>query len=138
MPISTAIHEHRFRVRYAETDASGLAHHAAYLPWLEAGRVEWLRAEGVSYADLEADGYHLAVTELRVRYVAPATFDMALALRSGLIDLRSREVTFRYELVTDERHPRQIAHARSTHLCLRDGRVVRLPESLRALVAPGA
>lgn len=137
MPLSTQVHEHRFRVRYAETDASGLAHHSAYLPWLEEGRVEWLRAEGVLYADLEAEGYHLAVTEVQLRYVAPAFFDMALVLRSAVADMRSREVTFRYELVTDEPHPRQIASARSRHLCLREGRLARMPDVLRAL-ADGA
>ena len=37
---------HRVRVRFAETDAMGVVHHAAYLPYLEAARVEFLRSVG--------------------------------------------------------------------------------------------
>ena len=44
MPLSTRISHTRLRVRYAETDASGITHHSAYVPWLEAGRVDWLRS----------------------------------------------------------------------------------------------
>jgi acyl-CoA thioester hydrolase len=37
---------HRLRVRFAETDAMSVVHHAAYLPYLEVARVEYLRDRG--------------------------------------------------------------------------------------------
>ena len=40
---------HRLRTRFAETDAMGIIHHAAYLPYLEEARVEYLRAIGHPY-----------------------------------------------------------------------------------------
>ena len=40
---------HRLRTRFAETDAMGIVHHAAYLPYLEEARVEYLRAIGHPY-----------------------------------------------------------------------------------------
>lgn len=131
MPHSSDIFSFPVRVRYAETDASGLAHHGSYLPWFEAARVEWLRAQGIEYAALERDGYHLAVVEAYVRYVAPARFDDALLIRTGLVDARSREATFVYEVVTDTAHPRQLANGRTRHLCLRGGQVAKLPDALR-------
>ncbi len=121
------------RVRYAETDAAGLAHHASYVPWLEAARIEWLREAGVAYADLERDGYHLAVVELHLRYVSPARFDDELVVRSAVVSARSREVVFRYELVRDEENARQVANGTSRHLCLRHGRIAKLPEAIRAM-----
>ena len=130
MPLSTRIHPFELRVRYAETDAAGLAHHGSYPAWLEAARVEWLRAGGIRYADLEAEGYHLAVVEMAIRYVSPARFDDPLVVRTGLVSARSREATFRYEIVIDEPSPRQVASATTRHLCLRDGRIARLPTSL--------
>ena len=42
---------HRLRVRFAETDAMGVVHHAAYLLYLEAARVEYLRAIGHPYLE---------------------------------------------------------------------------------------
>lgn len=133
MPHSAEIHAYPLRVRYAETDAAGFAHHSAYLPWFEAARIEWLRAQGIAYAALERDGYHLAVVEAFVRYVAPARFDDALVVRTALVDVRSREATFVYEVVTDDVHPRQLANGRTRHICLHRGQVAKLPEALRRL-----
>lgn len=133
MPHSGTVHSFGMRVRYAETDASGMVHHSRYLPWFEMARVEWLRAEGIRYADLERDGYHLAVVEAHIRYVAPARFDDSLQVRVGLADVRSREATFVYEVVTDAPHPRQLVNGRTRHLCLLRGQVAKLPEALRRL-----
>lgn len=134
MPLSTDIRGAEIRVRYAETDAAGIAHHSAYVAWLEVGRVEWMRAAGASYAELDRSGYSLPVIELRIRYVAPARFDDALRVRTALADARSRSLTFAYEVVTDETRPRQLANGTTRHICLLKGRVTPLPEVLRRLV----
>ncbi len=137
MPLSTEIHETRLRVRYAETDAAGIAHHSAFVAWLEVGRVAWMRTAGASYAEIEASGYSLPVVELRIRYVAPARFDDELRVRAALADVRSRSLTFVYEVVTDQLRPRQLANGTTRHICLRGGQVCPLPEQLRLLVVPG-
>ena len=49
-------HQVRIRVRYVETDQMGVVHHAAWVPWFELARIEWLRAQGRSYRDLEEIG----------------------------------------------------------------------------------
>jgi len=92
------IHSHRFRVRYAETDAMRVAHHAAYLVWLEAARVEALRALGFSFADVEASGYGHAVRDLRIQYRRPARFDQELVMRVAIADARGPRMTFGYRL----------------------------------------
>lgn len=66
---------HRLRVRFAETDAMGIVHHAAYLPYLEEARVEYLRAVGHPYQQLQAEGLDIAVLEAMVRYLRPLRFD---------------------------------------------------------------
>jgi acyl-CoA thioester hydrolase len=64
------------RVRFAETDAMGVAHHAAYLPYLESARVEFLRALGHPYGELrDRDGIEFAVVGVDLRYHAPLRFD---------------------------------------------------------------
>jgi acyl-CoA thioester hydrolase len=92
------IHSHRFRVRYAETDAMRVAHHAAYLVWLEAARVEALRALGFSFAEVEASGYGHAVRDLRIQYRRPARFDQELVLRVAIAEARGPRMTFGYRL----------------------------------------
>jgi acyl-CoA thioester hydrolase len=66
---------HRLRARFAETDAMGVVHHAAYLPYLESARVEYLRAAGHPYDLLRKEGVELPVVELSVRYLRPVHFD---------------------------------------------------------------
>ena len=40
------------RVRYQETDAQGIVHHANYLNYFEKARIEYLRALGIRYRDV--------------------------------------------------------------------------------------
>lgn len=68
-------HRHTIRVRYAESDQMGVAHHSAIVPWLEEARIEWLRARGHSYRELEASGLLMPVIELAVRYRRSLRFD---------------------------------------------------------------
>src|SRR5271155_5793632 len=70
----------KIRVRYTEVDAMGYLHHSRYLQYFEMGRIEFLRAAGFSYADMEREGVFFAVTKLEVRYLAPARFDDELTL----------------------------------------------------------
>ena len=73
-------HTHTIRVRYAETDQMGVAHHAAYIPWLEEARIEWLRAHQRSYRQLEAEGIFMPVIDLQISYRRSLRFDDVLTL----------------------------------------------------------
>lgn len=75
-------HRHIIRVRYAESDQMGVAHHSAIVPWLEEARIEWLRARGLSYRELEASGLLMPVVELSVRYRRSLRFDDQAELRT--------------------------------------------------------
>ena len=74
---------HRLRTRFAETDAMGIIHHAAYLPYLEEARVEYLRAIGHPYDSVRAGegddegvgGRDFALLEVSVQYRRPLRFD---------------------------------------------------------------
>ena len=55
----------RVRVRYAETDQMGVVYHSNFIIWFEVGRVELLRELGFTYKEMEADGLHLPVAEVR-------------------------------------------------------------------------
>lgn len=124
----------RFRVRFAETDQMGIAHHAAFVVWFEAGRVEWLRDRSLSYRELEAGGVSLAVSRLDVTYRLAVRFDDELELATRLTELRSRGCSFAYTLRSAERHV--VAVATSTHVATdRDGRAVRIPGDWAASLA---
>jgi acyl-CoA thioester hydrolase len=116
------------RVRYAETDRMGLLHHANYLVYFEQGRTELLRSLGVSYKDLEDQGYLLVLTKVQVRYRSPARYDDLLTLRTTVTRTTTVKIEHRYELFRDGQ---LLAEGESTLGCVsREGRVQMLPAFL--------
>jgi acyl-CoA thioester hydrolase len=135
--LAHAVTNHRsqateFRVRYAETDRMRVVYHANYLVWCEVGRVEFMRALGRDYAALEEQGTGLAVTEARVRYLAPARFDDPIRVVTTLSGVRSRAVSFDYEITNAETGVR-LATAHTDLVSIdRDGRLMAIPADFRA------
>lgn len=124
------------RVRFAETDLMGIAHHSSYLLYFEAGRVEWLRARGVTYADWAAKGVQLPVVEANLVYKAPARFDDLLTVEATLVELRSVSFKFAYRVKRGE-HLLVEGH---TRLACIDGQhaLLKIPDDMReVLLSPG-
>lgn len=121
-----------FRARYAETDQMGIVYHANYLPWCEIGRTELIRRLWRSYADLEAEGVLLAVTEVSLRYHASAKYDDLVRVVTTLAAVRSRGVSFDYEILrVDDDGMKRLVTARTDLIAIdRGGTPVRLPASL--------
>jgi acyl-CoA thioester hydrolase len=117
------------RVRYAEVDRMGLLHHANYLVYFEQGRTELLRTLGMSYRDLEDQGYLLVLTKLEVRYRRPARFDDVLTVRTTAVKTTAVRIDHRYEVFRDGE---LLTEGTTTLACVdRDGHPQALPELLR-------
>lgn len=123
------------RVRYAETDAQGIVHHSSYVIWFEVGRSELFRSRGMSYRELEAQGYVTVLSDLQVRYHAAARYDDLLTIRTTLLALRSRQITFSYEIRDSERGV-MLVSGQTIHVIIdrTTGRPIRLPAALLALL----
>ena len=76
----------------------GVVYHANYLVWLEVARTDMIRARGLTYADLEREGFGLAVAEVSIRYLAPARYDDEIDVVATLRDVRSRSLRIEYEV----------------------------------------
>ncbi len=92
-------YETELRVRYAETDQMGIAHHSNYIVWFEVARSDYCRKVGVPYTEMEANDVQLIVAEVSLRYKRPAFYDDLLLIRVSTKDLRSRSLRFAYEVV---------------------------------------
>lgn len=90
--------ESRLRVRYKETDQMSIAHHSNYLVWFEIGRTDLCRAAGISYAEIEARGYLLVVSEIQCRYRASFRYDDEVVIRTRVAEAQSRAMKFGYVL----------------------------------------
>lgn len=125
--------ETQLRVRYAETDQSGIVYNANYLVWFEVARGEYFWQRGMDYGrDVEARGYVWPVTEAGLRYLAPAHYGDWVTVRMWVEELKSRALTLRYEVVRDGQ---TLCTGFTKHLNVdRSGRVVPIPEDLRRLM----
>ena len=121
------------RVRYAETDAMGIVHHAVYPVWMELGRSDFLRQLGRGYPEWEAAGVLMAVGGLTLKYRAPARYDELVTVRSWLKEGTRRKVVFGYEISRDGV---RLVEGESVHLVTGpDGRARTMPDAMLALVA---
>jgi acyl-CoA thioester hydrolase len=120
-------------VRFAETDAQAIAHHAAYLVWFETARIEYLRRFDGGYQGLRDQGIEATTSEVYVRYIRPAAFDDRLVIHTRCSELRGARFRFEYRV---ERNGETIAEAWTGHACV-DGttlRPTRVPEWLVAAI----
>ena len=122
------------RVRFAETDAQGVAHNAVYLVWFELARVAYLARFAGGYQALRDRGVEAFVTEARVRYGTPARFDELLRIHARCGDVRGARFRFDYVI---ERDGDRIADGWTTHACVDAAtlRPTRVPEWLAEAVA---
>ncbi|MFI5210806.1 MAG: acyl-CoA thioesterase [Gemmatimonadales bacterium] len=123
------------RVNYSETDQMGVAYHARYVVWLDIARTEHLRVAGYSYRDLEARGFRLVVTDLRLRYLRAARYDDRIRIRCWLREVASRRVTFGYAVENAE-DGSLLASAETALVCVNERHeLARLPDDVRAVLA---
>jgi acyl-CoA thioester hydrolase len=116
---------HRIRARFAETDAMGIIHHAAYLPYLEEARVEYLRHLGHPYDEVRAEGFNFAVIEAAVQYRRPLEFDdlIDVHLVAGAVSRATFQLAYLLRVGEEAR-----ATAVTVHGCVdSDGKAARLP-----------
>jgi acyl-CoA thioester hydrolase len=125
--------EARLRVRYAETDQMGIVYHANYLVWMAVGRVEYCRASGFRYREMEAEGILLAVVEAYCRYLSPALYDEEVIVSTGIEESSARAVRFAYRISAAD-DGRLLAEGFTKHVfCGRDRKARKLPGKYRLL-----
>ena len=122
------------RVRYAETDQMGVVYYANHLIWMEVGRVEFCRAKGIRYRDMEDDdGILLVVSEAKCRYSRTARYDDEVRIRTTLAAADPRMIRFEYEIFNQASGTR-LASGFTKHIfCGRDVRPMKLPEKYWAI-----
>ncbi len=88
-------------MRFAETDAQGIAHNSNYLVWFEVARVEYLAQHAGGYQRLRDLGIEALVLESHVRYLQPARFDDQLVINARCVDIKGARFRYEYAIARD-------------------------------------
>jgi acyl-CoA thioester hydrolase len=121
-------------VRFAETDAQGVAHNANYLIWFEVARVAYLAEYAGGYSAIREQGIESFVLESHVRYRQPAHFDDRLRIHTRVGEVRGARFRFDYEIT---RGSEVIADGWTSHACVdaKTLRPTRIPQTLADAIA---
>jgi acyl-CoA thioester hydrolase len=124
----------KLRVRYGETDQMGIVHHSEYINYLEIARIEYLRARGMSYQELEDKGYGLPVVSIDINYKKPAKYDDELNLHTSLIEKGRCKLVFQTTIKNSE--DLLVCSAKVTLVCVKLDlfKPTALPEFLLDLI----
>ncbi len=110
----------------------GVVYHANYVVWMEVARVEALRSVGIVYAEMEREGFLVAVVGVNVEYKAAAKYDEVVEVTARVVELQSRMMKLSYEMKRAS-DGTVLALGETKHLFVsRELRPVRLPEKYRA------
>ena len=122
------------RVRFAETDAQGIAHHASFVVWLEVARVAYLERHAGGYGAIRDRGIEALTTEVHLRYHEAARFDDVLTVWTRCTGLRGARFRYEYRI---QRAGQLVADGYTSHATVdRDTyRPTRVPEWLASAIA---
>lgn len=128
-------HSHPVRVYYEDTDLAGIVYYANYLKFIERGRSEWVRQQGIDQTALKAAlGIVFAVRKVDADYLKPARFDDALQVTTELLALGGARIELRQEVW---RGAERLFTAHVVLVCLADsGHPARIPAEVRARLEP--
>lgn len=90
--------ETKIRVEYHHTDQMGIVHHSNYVKFFEVARTEWLRAMGITYAEMERRGVMMPIVDVTVKYRNPALYDELISVTAFVDEAPMARMTFRYEV----------------------------------------
>lgn len=129
-------HQHQVRVRYADTDQMGYVYYGNYAAYYETGRVEALRALGLTYRELEESGVMMPVLENHSKYIAPALYDELLTVTTTIKAKPAVRIAFHYEIHNEAG---SLIHKGETLLVfvnMASKRPCTMPENMERLLAP--
>lgn len=125
-PATTPTHEHRCRITYRMTDQMMVVYYANYFEFFEIGRTELIRQIGLTYAQMEKDGFGLPVVHAACDYKIPARYDDVIVIRTGIERLTRVRIDFNYT-ITNEATGQVLATGNTRHAVIGpDGRPRRL------------
>ena len=127
-------HSTKLRVRYSETDRMGFVYYGNYAQYIEVGRVETLRMIGISYKELEDEGYLLPVRDFNIRYFKAAVYDDEITIVTTIEEMPDNRITFKYEV---KREDELLVTASTTLFFMnKEGKACKPPQFFIELMKP--
>lgn len=125
--------EIEIRVRYPEVDQMGYVHHSRYWQYFEMGRIEMLRQQGYSYAEMERTGIFVVMAKAAIRYLLPAKFDELIIVKTMIKKMGAARIDYEYEVRRKDDNTLLCTAETTLASVDKTGQLTALPDFLREL-----
>ena len=116
-------------VDFFDTDAMEVVHHSNYIRWFEIGRVDFLRAAGITLGELMADGFVFPITDVSAKFLSPGRFDDVLVIETTPTALTKAKMAFDYRILRKGEDTVLVTgHTQNVFTSRETGKIARLPE----------
>jgi acyl-CoA thioester hydrolase len=106
----------------------GVVYHGNYTQYLEMGRVEWLRALGVTYKSMEDNGIILPVISLHINYKKSALYDDLITVVTQLKSKPLVKIEFDYKVYNESKELLATAHTVLAFMDKKTNRPIKCPD----------
>jgi len=114
----------------------GVVYHGNYAQYLEMGRVEWLRALGVTYRSMEENGVILPVISLHIDYRKSALYDDLITVETRLVARPLVKIGFDYRVLNEKGELLATAHTVLAFMDKASGKPVKCPDYILDRLEP--
>ena len=95
------VSETRIDVRYPDTDAMGIVHHAVYPIWYEVARMDYFAQIGFPYTAMHALGINPPMVNLNVNFKATVSYPATVTVRTRCIAFGPKKLKLGYETIDE-------------------------------------
>ncbi len=90
------------RVRFNETDPLGVVWHGNYISYFEEGREDFGRKHGLSYLEVNNNGYVTPIVESNSKHRLPLRYGDIATIETTFVDVPSAKMIFKYQIFNSE------------------------------------
>lgn len=84
------------KVQHENTDCYGIAHHSAYVKWVEMGRNEFFEQMGIKFSKLHNLEIKVLVSEMECKFKKPVFLMSEIIISTKITELKKHSITFEH------------------------------------------
>ena len=88
----------KIRVRFNETDPLGIVWHGYYITYFEDGREAFGRKHGISYLDVQRNGYTTPIVKSECEHKLSLRYGDVARIETTIINTPAAKMIFRYKI----------------------------------------
>lgn len=91
------------RIRFNETDPLGIVWHGNYITYFEEGREAFGRKYGITYLDVQSNGFVTPIVETSSKHPLPLKYGDIATIETTYIDVLSAKMIFEYKIFNPDK-----------------------------------